>query len=371
MKAALFSSVYYLGQAPQGVWPAPVDTYSTEAAARSLATALDQFQLADEVGFDWVTVAEHHYGPFSLTPNPMVMAGALTQVVRNAKIALLGSNVPILNPVRVAEEFAMLDALTGGRIIAGMLRGTPNEYVTYNVNPAESRGRFEEALQLIRMAWTEKQPFGWQGRHFEYRSISIWPRPVQKPHPPIFMSGSSPESGEFAARNRVGLGFAVTTVQRAAKAADHYRHHAAEAGWTPTPDDLIYRLSFHVADTDDQALEDLKSPHAFRRGTSVSRANVPVEAAVADAGYYGRDVVAQRSRDGGRQQGTDEQIRGRIERGQLLVGSPQTVISQIERIRDLLHPGILDLSIAIQYGERTRRSIELFGTEVLPRIREL
>src|SRR4029453_8632316 len=129
----------------------------------------------------------------------MVFAAALTQRVKNAKIALLGSNIPIQNPVRVAEEFAMLDAMTGGRIVAGIFRGTSKYYVTYGINPAESRERFQEALKLVVKAWTEPQPFGWQGRFYEYRTISIWPRPVQKPHPPIYMSGSSPESGELAA----------------------------------------------------------------------------------------------------------------------------------------------------------------------------
>jgi len=176
VKASIFNRVPYLGPAQQGVWPVPVGEFSAEVAQQSMEASLEQFQLADELGFDWVSVAEHHFAPFSLTPNPMVMAGALTQRVRRANIALLGANIPILNPVRVAEEFAMLDVLTGGRVVAGMLRGTPNEYVTYNTNPAETRERFHEALQLIVRAWTEPQPFGWQGRHFEYRAISIWPR---------------------------------------------------------------------------------------------------------------------------------------------------------------------------------------------------
>src|SRR5207245_3673730 len=111
--------------------------YSAETAEKSMEISLEQFQLADELGFDWVTVAEHHYAPMSLTPNPMVIAGALTQRIKKAKIALLGANIPILNPVRVAEEFAMLDTLTGGRVVAGMLRGTTNEYVTNATNPAE------------------------------------------------------------------------------------------------------------------------------------------------------------------------------------------------------------------------------------------
>jgi alkanesulfonate monooxygenase SsuD/methylene tetrahydromethanopterin reductase-like flavin-dependent oxidoreductase (luciferase family) len=126
MKAALFCTARYMGPAPQGIWPVPGDAYSSEVGERSMQTTLQQFGLADEMGFDWVTVAEHHFSPLSLTPNPMVLAGALSQIVKRAKIAVLGPTVPILNPIRVAEEFAMLDVLTGGRVVAGMMRGTPN-----------------------------------------------------------------------------------------------------------------------------------------------------------------------------------------------------------------------------------------------------
>jgi len=195
MKAALFCAARYMGAAPHDIWPLSGEYYSSDAAIRSMQTTFDQFRCADEFGFDWVTVAEHHYSGFSLTPNPMVMAGALSQIVRRAKIAVLGPTLPILNPVRVAEELAMIDTMSGGRLVAGMMRGTPNEYVTYNINPSESRDRFAEALHLIRRAWTETRPFGWLGRYYQYRTISIWPRPVQQPHPPLYMSGSSPEAG--------------------------------------------------------------------------------------------------------------------------------------------------------------------------------
>src|SRR5579863_6504661 len=223
MKASLFCATRYMGPAPHDIWPLSGEYYSSDAGVQSMETTFQQFRCADECGFDWGTVAEHHYSGFSMTPNPMVFAGALAQVVQRAKIAVLGPTLPILNPVRVAEELAMLDAMTGGRIIAGLMRGTPNEYVTYNINPSESRARFAEALEIIRCAWTEPQPFGWQGRYYQYRAISIWPRPVQQPHPPIYISGSSPEAGELAARNRIGLGFAFTTVPLAKKAVAHYR----------------------------------------------------------------------------------------------------------------------------------------------------
>src|SRR5919201_988495 len=232
-----------MGPAPHNVWPVASESFSSEVAERSVETSLEQFELADQLGFDWVTVAEHHYAPMSMTPNPMVMAGALTQRVRRARIALLGPNIPIQNPVRVAEEFAMVDVLTGGRVVAGMMRGTSNEYATYSVNPSESRERFEEALELIVRAWTEPQPFGWQGRYYEYRAISIWPKPAQVPHPPIYISGSSPESGELAARHHLHIGFAFTTVPFAAESARYYREQAHAYGWEPTPDHVLYRVT--------------------------------------------------------------------------------------------------------------------------------
>lgn len=365
MKATLFSRVPYMGPAPGGVWPVPPAAFSPEAAEQSMEAAFEQFQLADELGFDWITLAEHHYAPLSLTPNPMVMAGAVSQRVRRAKIALLGANLPSLNPVRVAEEFAMVDVLTGGRLVAGMLRGTATEYVTYGTNPAESRERFEEALQLILRAWTEPQPFGWLGRFYEYRTVAIWPRPIQQPHPPVFMSGSSPESGELAARHRLHLGLAFTTVPLAREAARYFREQAAAAGWEPTPDHLLYRLPVHVADTDEQAVEDLRVSGAAAGPASYTASNRAVGEAVASAGYYGRDAATQR----GRVQARD--LKARIELGQLLVGGPETVLAQIRAIKGELDAGILDLNFLAVSRDKILRSIELFGTKVLPRIREL
>lgn len=366
MKAALFSTTRYTGPTKSG-WPVAVDAYEPDIAADSMDATLENFRLADEVGFDWVTVAEHHYAPMSLNPNPMVMAGAMTQVVKRAKIALLGPNIPINNPIRVAEEFAMLDTMTRGRVVAGLMRGTGNEYVTYNVNPAESRDRFKEAVELIRAAWTETQPFGWQGRHFQYRTISIWPRPVQKPHPPIYVSASSPESGEYAAENKLGIGFAFTSAPQAGKASAYYQDQCAKHGWIPTGDDIVFRMGFHIADTDEEAMQDLlQGPGrgAARIGVSVS--NKAVESAVKDAGYYGRDVEGQRSRLFAR-----GELEDRIETGQVLCGGPDTVISQIKRLKETVGCGVLDLTLGANLGDKTKKSIRLMGESILPQIRDL
>jgi alkanesulfonate monooxygenase SsuD/methylene tetrahydromethanopterin reductase-like flavin-dependent oxidoreductase (luciferase family) len=365
MKAAIFSSVPYMGPAPRGVWPVPSESYSSEVGERSMELSLQQFQLADEMGFDWVTVAEHHYAPMSLTPNPMIMAGALTQRVKRAKIALLGPDIPILNPVRVAEEFAMLDTLTGGRLIAGMLRGTSNEYVTYGLNPAESRERFEEALELIVKAWTEPQPFGWIGRFYEFRAVSIWPKPVQKPHPPIYVSASSPESGEFAARNHISVGFAFTTIPFARDAVRHYRAQAEVHGWQPQPDDVLYRLTIHVADTDDQAIHDLISAGAAERRTAYSTSNKAVDDTAANSGYYGRDTATQRARH------APHDLKERMELGQLITGGPDSVIKQIESLRNELGAGILEVIFQPVPRDKLMHSMDLFGEKVLPRMRDL
>lgn len=260
----------------------------------------------------------------------------------------------------------MLDTLTGGRVIAGLLRGTPNEYVTYDTNPSESRALFEEALQIIRMCWTEREPFGWEGRHFRYRAISIWPRPVQTPHPPLYMSGSSPESVAFAASQRVSLGCAVTTLPHAAESARAYRDAARRAGWEPARDDVLYRLSFHVAETDDLALADFEESRKHPQRLSPIKLNTRLEAMVAETGYYGADVARQRERVL-----ESSGIEDRIAQGQLLFGSPESVLAQARRIADEMSPGILDLVPAFQLGAATERSIELFGRKVLPRLHEM
>ncbi|MBO0684273.1 MAG: LLM class flavin-dependent oxidoreductase, partial [Candidatus Dormibacteraeota bacterium] len=196
---------------PRESWPgwstwsaAPAD-FDPELGRRAMEETLAEARLADELGFDWVSVSEHHYGPFTITPNAAVWAAAVSQHVRRAKIALLGPLVSMSNPVRVAEEIAMLDTLTGGRVVVLFLRGTPGEFATYHVNPDETRARTREASLLIARALTEPRPFGWEGRHFRFRNVSVWPGPVQRPHPPLFSSGNSFESATFAARQRHGL----------------------------------------------------------------------------------------------------------------------------------------------------------------------
>jgi alkanesulfonate monooxygenase SsuD/methylene tetrahydromethanopterin reductase-like flavin-dependent oxidoreductase (luciferase family) len=178
----------------------------------------------------------------------------------------------------------------------------------------------------------------------------------------MYMSGSSPEAGAFAARNQIGIGFAFTTVPLARKAVQHYRACARAADWEPAAENVIYRALFHVADTDEQAFEDMDT---LPPRVNFADQNRAVSEAVLQSGYYGTDIVGQRQRNARRE------LAERIELGQVIVGSPDTVLKQVRRIRDELGAGILDLVVGVQLGEKTMRSIELFGSKVLPRMREL
>src|ERR1044072_361317 len=119
---------------------------------------------AEQCGFDWVGCNEHHFSPYGLMANCNLIGAALSQRTSTIKLAMLGNLIPLLNPVRVAEEYAMLDVMSGGRLVAGMIRGVPHEYIAYNVVPDESRERLREAAALIVKCWTEPGRFGWGGR---------------------------------------------------------------------------------------------------------------------------------------------------------------------------------------------------------------
>jgi len=257
MKLCLLGPTAYAGQVERfGGWPVAPELCDRETASTSYRIQLDQFQLADELGFDWVSVSEHHYAPGLMTPNPIVMAAAASQRTKNVRIAVLGPLMPLANPVRVAEEIAMLDSISGGRAVVLPLRGTPNEHLTYSVDGKASpvtRETTQEATLLMMKAWREPRPFSWRGEHFSYEHVSVWPRPVQEPHPPVFFSGNSVESVEFAAANRLNLAIGFAPAPQVAKHVALYKQRAADAGWTPTNENVLFRARALVAPDDEQA----------------------------------------------------------------------------------------------------------------------
>ena len=358
MKVSFFETVRYRArQALPAEWPVAAGKYDPDAGAEAYQAMIERLQFVEELGFDWVSVSEHHYSPRILSPSPIVSAAFIAAHIKKLTIALLGPIVPHSNPVRVAEELAMLDTLAQGRLVVGMLRGTTNEALTYDLNPAEARERTDEGMELILKAWTEPQPFGWQGRHFQYRTVSIWPRPFQQPHPRTYALGTSREACEFAARHHLGCGVSYGPFDVMAKSTRYYREQCERYGWTPTPEQIIYRANMVVADTDQDAHALLKAqpgttPFAMRAG--VRDAMLTLDA---------RNVAGQPRLPN---------VGGVLPT--TFIGSPDTVVEQVRRCRDEVGAGVLDVSLhppGSSDVDALMRALELFGKKVLPRIRDI
>jgi alkanesulfonate monooxygenase SsuD/methylene tetrahydromethanopterin reductase-like flavin-dependent oxidoreductase (luciferase family) len=217
---------------------------------------LDELEYAEELGFDGVVVNEHHQNAYGLMPSPNLFAAMLARRTSRVKIAVVGNALPLYNPpTRVAEEYAILDVVSGGRLIAGMVVGGGPEYYSFSLNPAEARGRFSEALDLIVRAWTEPGPFDFDGEYFKLRYCNPWPRPLQKPHPPIWIPGiGSVETMEMVAArgfSYTGIPFFHRSVFE--KNYSLFRRCWQEAGRDPDPSALGLLLPIYVSDTDRSA----------------------------------------------------------------------------------------------------------------------
>ena len=168
----------------------------------------------------------------------------------------------------------------------------------------------------------------------------------------------------MAARNRIGLGLAFTTVPLASQAAKLYREEADKLGWQPSTDQVLYRMGFHVAETDEQAMTDMVESGAAKPNVGLTMANKAVLAGAMSSGYFGKAAEEQKERVAPRD------ATERVEKGQILLGSPETVWKQICRVRDEVGAGVLDLFPIVPIADRTRRSIELFGAKLLSRLHE-
>lgn len=336
-------------------WPVPSAAYDTEIGVKAYAAIIERLKFVEELGFDWVSVSEHHYSPRILTPSPVVSAAFMAAHATKIKIALLGPIVPTSNPIRVAEELAMLDTMAPGKIVAGMLRGTTNEYLSYDLNPKEARERTDEGMELILKAWSEPQPFGWQGKYFQYRTISLWPRP--HPDMPIYSLGTSAESGEFAARHHVGLGLSYGNLDSMAKASGYYRKACENYGWQPGRDSIVYRCNMILGETDeaaDLALERRSKQAPFPLADSVREALFSQDV---------RNIAGER--------------RAAPMGGVLPItfcGGPDRIVKQIKEWRVEVGAGVIDISLQDPGSGNTEvmmDALDLFGRKVLPRIREI
>src|SRR5437868_1304261 len=167
-------------------FPLPGSYFDPEVAARSYEQQLAVWEEMDKLGYDGVGLNEHHTTPHGMMNSPNMMAAAAAQRTKKLKFFILGNLLPLHNPLRIAEELAMADCISRGRIMAGFARGVPREYKVFDVPMSESRARFDEALEVILKAWTN-DTFTHEGKFWKYKDIAIWPRPYQAPHPPVWI----------------------------------------------------------------------------------------------------------------------------------------------------------------------------------------
>ena len=367
MKFSLFNPWPVYGVPLKGEWPASPKLSDANATRQASHRAINISKLADEAGFDYITVAEHHYHPSQLSPNPLLSAAALSQHLTHAGVAVLGATLPLLNPIRTAEEVAMVDALTNGNMIIGFFRGTPNEFLTYGTNPSTTREVFEEQVSLILQAWTQPEPFAWAGRYFDYRMVSVWPRPVSSPHPSVLVSANSPTSAIYAARNRFKVGISFAPMDKTTQLVARFVEEAKTVGYAPQSEDILHRSFCCIAETDEKAEEIVERykfgdmSHLFRAPydfgiTDALRAAIAagesrVKGAAALAPIPGRERMATKGRPH-------------------FVGSPNTVARQIQQFSDQTGVGHFDLlfnDLVMDY-DHACQGVRLFGAEVLPQL---
>jgi alkanesulfonate monooxygenase SsuD/methylene tetrahydromethanopterin reductase-like flavin-dependent oxidoreductase (luciferase family) len=331
----------------------------------------EQYAWADEVGFDGIMSNEHHSSYWCMKPSVNVDAAVIAKVTKKTKIAMLGNVIALNDPVKMAEEIAMLDCISGGRIISGFVRGTAVETLHAGISPTENRERFEEAHDLILKCWTTPGPFRWEGRHFPHRMINPWVVPMQKPHPPVWFPGTgSPESVIWAAKHGYPYMNLGSLLDLTKQLKNIYHETAHEVGFEPGPEHFGYLMRCLVADTDEKAQE---IGRTFL-WTENHRNRGPIEFND-PPGYQSREAMRikmSRPLIGTGTMGRRMSYEDLQEAHNIIVGSPETVIKKLRYVKKDLKPGYI-----LIYGnegnmrhEDVMRSIELFGTKVIPALKE-
>ncbi len=338
---------------------------------------MDQLEFADSLGFDGIGVNEHHQNGYGIMPSPNIIAAGLARRTSKAALCVIGNSLALYNPpIRIAEEFAMLDCISGGRLIAGFPVGTSMDTnFCYGQIPSLTRDKYNEAHELVMRAWHEDEPFAFDGKYNQLRYVNCWPKPIQKPNPPVYIpGGGSIETWDFCLDHDYNYSYLSFSGYKAGKTLlDGYWNRVAERG----KDDSPYRASFAqiicVADTDEEA-EKLYAEHIlyfFNRCLHVFPG-------FADAPGY-RTIntikagVLNQLREENRKLFTTLTWKDLVENGYVIAGSPDTVAEEMEHMIKSLRLGhVFGL---FHMGDmpdwKVRYSSQLFAEKVMPRLQNL
>jgi alkanesulfonate monooxygenase SsuD/methylene tetrahydromethanopterin reductase-like flavin-dependent oxidoreductase (luciferase family) len=346
----------------------PNEFYDPALGHRLYNRYIDELILAEELGFDGVCVNEHHQNAYGNMPSPNLIASILARQTSRVKIAVVGNALPLYDPpTRVAEEFAMIDVISGGRLIAGFVVGGGPEYYSFSINPAEARERFAEAHDLILRAWTEPGPFEFTGKHYRIRYVNPWPRPLQQPHPEVWIPGvGSLETIEFVARHRYAyMGIPYFHFDVFERAYRTFRAACEAEGYEADPLQMGFLAPIYVSDTDESARAEYEEHFWY-----FAKRLLP-GIAISPPGYFSPRSLPNILRGGPafllNVKDWDEVVAGRY----AIVGSPETVTARLTE--DLARLGSGNLLGLFQLGtlpaDLTRQSMGLFAEQVMPRLR--
>jgi alkanesulfonate monooxygenase SsuD/methylene tetrahydromethanopterin reductase-like flavin-dependent oxidoreductase (luciferase family) len=347
--------------------------FDPHEAARLYAERQEEFIEAERAGFDGIMVNEHHNAPFSMNARCNIVSAMLAGITKRVKIVQLGNPIPLWdNPVQLAEETAMIDLLSGGRLVAGVIRGGGQEQFASNANPAFNRERFEEGHDLLVKAWTERDPFRWEGNHYQFPVVNPWAVPLQVPHPRVWVPGvRSTETIIWAAQHRYPYICLNTSEEETQRIWKIYGEEAEASGYTAGEDLRGYLMQCHVQEDEDRALANARQfQWMLGEFTGMGRPWL-----AAPAGYSSPESRLAQMRVWRERRGltVEEITRRKMASGGLIAGTPKQAIERIRRWLELTRPSILllwgnDGKIS---HEDSMCCIRLLGEEVIPAVREI
>lgn len=355
---------------------------------------LDEKVYCEELGFDGVMLNEHHANPFCMGSVMNVEAAILARMTKKVKIALMGNPLPVADPLRLSEELAMIDLISGGRLITGWVRGAGPEQIANNVNPAYNRERFEEAHDFIMDAWTKPGPWRYEGKHYHYRHVNPWALPYQKPVPETWIPGLvSPESVVWCAQKRYTYFALATFIPPTMEMWELYNQTAAKEGYQAGPECFGYMQKIVCADTDEAAIELGKNfvygggQPAFSRfefmfppGYNSKAATKRLAKAFSDPetgepilSGVGDNVSGPINMNEAKRRIYEDSYQMQLRNKQILAGTPDTVLKQLREVIETLRPGVFcvwQIEGGSTTPEQWKRSMDLIAQHIMPALRE-
>lgn len=329
---------------------------------------LEQIEWTEELGFDEAWLTEHHFIDYGLSVDPTMLAATAAARTRRIRIGLAAAILPFHDPIRLAEQTALADIISNGRLDVGVGRGNrPAEFAGYRIPQEESRERFEETVDIILRVWTEER-MSYEGRFFRMRDVRVIPKPLQRPHPPMYQVCVSKDSIENTALRGWPMLNSILTggVDQLLINRDIYVAALQKAGRTAAEiAELLGRWGvsrhIYVAPTDAQAFEEAKEAELWYQ-EALKRFQIPerIEDAHPSLQPRFRALVERFAKV------TWEGLRAET----LAFGAPDTVARHIETMRQI---GVGQVLCWMNFGglpqDKVRRSMELFAREVMPRFR--